>query len=108
VGIFSDESLFEFKIIRNGNEQGQNDGVEEVSFNVKKDGNPVYSIVEVNRAYCVFGGNGPCNPWIIENGVYKWRQGGTPAEPGEYEMEVFATVNGETSRWGVNFTLTLP
>ena len=108
VGIFSEESLFEFKIIRNGNEQGQNDGVEEVQFNVNRDGEPVYSIVEVNRAYCVFGGNEPCNPWIIEDGVYKWEQGGPPAEPGEYEMEIFTTLNGETSRWAVTFTLTLP
>jgi len=108
VGIFTGESLFEFKIIRNGKEQGPNDGVEEVQFNVNRDGEPVHSITEVNRTYCVFGGNGPCNPWIVEDGVYKWRQGGPPAAPGEYEMEVNATVNGESSRWAVSFTLTLP
>jgi hypothetical protein len=108
VGIFSDESLFQFQIIRNGVELGENDGVEKVTFGVKKDGVHVYDSTEVNKAYCVFGGNGPCNPWIVEEGVFKWTQGGTPIEPGEYEMEVFATVNGETSRWAVNFTLTLP
>lgn len=108
VGIFRDESLFQFQILSNGVELGENGGVEEVTFNVKKDGETIYSIVEVNRAYCVFGGNGPCNPWIVEDGVYKWEQGGAPVEPGEYEMEVFATLNGETSRWAVNFTLTLP
>jgi hypothetical protein len=108
VGIFSEEALFEFKIIRNGNEQGPNDGVEEVQFNVRRDGEQVYSTNEVNQTYCVFGGNGPCNPWVVENGVYKWRQGGPPAEPGEYEMEVNATINGDDSRWAVTFTLTLP
>lgn len=108
VGIFTEEALFEFKIIRNGNEQGPNDGVEEVQFNVNRNGETVHSITEVNRTYCVFGGNGPCNPWIVENGVYKWTQGGTPIEPGEYEMEVNATINGDDSRWAVEFTLTLP
>ncbi len=108
VGVFSAESLFQFQMIRNGIELGENDGVEQVSFAVKKDGVPVYNIVEVNVSYCVFGGNGPCNSWVVEDGVYKWTPGGTPIEPGEYEMEVFATVNGETSRWAVFFTLALP
>jgi len=109
VGIFSVESLFQFKIISNGTELGENDGVEEVAFRVsKKDGDTVYSKVETNRAYCVFGGNVPCNPWITENGVFKWTQGGNPVEPGEYEMEVNATLNGDTSRWAVDFTLSLP
>ena len=108
VGIFREESLFQFQILRNGVELGENDGVEEINFNVNRDGEPIYSTIEVNRAYCVFGGNGPCSPWVVEDNVYKWTQGGTPVEPGEYEMEVFATLNGETSRWAVNFTLTLP
>jgi hypothetical protein len=108
VGIFSDETLFQFQIFSNGIELGENDGVEEVSFAVKKDGVPVYEIVEVNKSYCVFGGNGPCNPWVTEDGVFKWTAGGTPVEAGEYEMEIFATLNGETSRWAVTFTLTLP
>jgi len=108
VGIFSDESLFQFQILQNGVELGENDGVEQVTFAVKQNGDHVYDITEVNRAYCVFGGNGPCNPWTVEDGVFKWTPGGTPVEAGEYEMEVFATVNGETSRWAVTFTLTLP
>ena len=83
--------------------------MEEVAFRVsRKDGDTVYSATETNRAYCVFGGNQPCNPWITENGVFKWTQGGDPVEPGEYEMEVNATVNGDSSRWAVDFTLTLP
>ncbi len=105
-GIFSPESLFQFQILKDGVELGENDGVEQVTFGVKKDGEHVYDSTEVNKAYCIFGGNGPCNPWLVEEGVFKWTQGGTPVEPGEYEMEVFATVNGETSRWAVNFTLT--
>ena len=121
VGIFSDESLFQFRILKDGVEVGELDNVVEVSFAVKRNDEIVYSIVEVNKSYCVFGGNGPCNPWVIEDGVYKWTPGGTPVAAGEYEMEIFATVNDPTlpvdetlpagqaqSRWAVTFTLTLP
>jgi len=62
VGIFSPESLFQFQILKDGVELGENDGVEQVTFGVKKDGEHVYDSTEVNKAYCVFGGNGPCNP----------------------------------------------
>jgi hypothetical protein len=108
VGIFSDESLFQFQIFKDGVELGENEGVEQVTFAVKQNSNHLYDITEVNKAYCVFGGNGPCNPWTVENGVFKWTPEGTPVEAGEYEMEIFATLNGETSRWAVTFTLTLP
>ena len=121
VGIFSDESLFQFRILKNGVELGELDGVVEVSFAVNQNDEPIYEIVEVNEAFCIFGGNGPCNPWVVEDGIYKWRPGGPPVEAGEYEMEIFATVNDPTlpidetlpagqaqSRWAVTFTLTLP
>jgi SH3 domain-containing protein len=115
VGLFSDQSLFQFEIIRNGIELGENDGVEPVSFTVSKIPSDdslnkvvVYEKLENQMPYCIFGDNGPCNSWVFEDGVYKWIQGGTPVEPGEYEMEANATVNGESSRWAVNFTLTLP
>ena len=108
VGLFSDESLFQFQILSNGVEVGENEGVESVTFNVSRDGNLIYSTVENNAPYCIFGGNGPCNGWVSEAGIYKWTQGGAPIEPGEYEMEANSTMNGESSRWAVNFTLTLP
>ncbi len=115
VGVFSEQSLFQFQILKNGIEQGQNDGVEPVSFTVSRipSDDPsnkvvVYEKIENQMPYCIFGGNGPCNGWVVEAGIYKWTSGGTPVEPGEYEMEVNATVNGESSRWAVNFTLALP
>lgn len=108
VGVFSEGSLFQFRILQNGVELGEADGVEQVSIAVNRGDETIYSTVEVNRAYCAFGGNGPCNPWTLQDGVYRWTPGGRVVEPGEYEMEVFATLNGETSRWAVTFTLTLP
>lgn len=108
VGIFSDESLFQFQIIRNGNEVGENDGVEQVAFKVKKDGDVIYRTVENNMPYCLLGGNGPCNSWVYEDGVYKWTAGGDPVEPGEYKVEVDTTLNGDDSHWEVFFEVKLP
>ncbi|HEX2995025.1 MAG TPA: hypothetical protein VHP14_09375 [Anaerolineales bacterium] len=114
-GTFSDESLFRFQIIKDGIEQGQNDNVEPVLFTVSRlpSGDPsdkvtVYEKTENQMPYCVFGDSGgSCNRWVSEGGILKWTAGGAPVEPGEYEMEVNSTVNGETSRWAVTFTLTL-
>jgi hypothetical protein len=109
VGIFSEESLFQFQILRHGNEVGENDGVEQVAFKVKKNGDRVYSNVEKNAAYCLFGGNGPCNTWVFEDGIYKWSPGGEPIESGEYKVEVDITLNnGDDSHWEVFFTVELP
>lgn len=108
VGIFSDESLFQFQISRKGNEVGENDGVEQVAFTVKKDGDVVYRNVEKNMPYCLLGGNGPCNSWVFEDGVYKWTQGGDQVEPGEYKVEVDSTLNGDDSHWEVFFKVKLP
>jgi hypothetical protein len=108
VGIFSDESFFQFQIIRNGNELGENDGVDHVAFTVTKDGDVVYSTVENNVPYCILGGNGPCNSWVLEDGIYKWTAGGIPVEPGEYKVEVDTTLNGDDSHWQVFFDLSLP
>lgn len=115
VGVFSEQSLFQFQIIKIGIEQGQNDGVEPVSFTVSRissddptDKVVVYEKIENQMPYCIFGDNGTCNGWVVENGTYKWTPGGAPIEPGDYEMEVNATVNGESSRWAVRFSLSLP
>ena len=109
VGTFDKESLFQFQMFSNGAELGENE-VEKVNFVVRKlQGDDVYRKDESTPAYCVFGGNGPCNPWVYENGVLVWTQGGPPVEAGEYEMEANTTLkDGQTSRWAVNFKLTLP
>lgn len=115
VGIFSDQSLFQFQIIRNGQELGTIDGVEPVSFVVFRilshdpfDFVVVYDIIENQSAYCILGGNGPCNGWVIENGIYKWRPGGIPIEPGDYLVGVDITMNGNSSHWEAEFSVTLP
>ena len=76
-----------------------------------KNGRQVYSIVEKASAYCILGGNGPCNNWPLEDNVTIW-PGGTPVRTGKYFIEIFATVkeNGNTNdvRWAAEFDVTLP
>jgi hypothetical protein len=71
----------------------------------------VYSIVEGVSAYCILGGNGPCNNWPLEDNVTVWPDG--PAViPGTYFIEILATVdeNGDENdiRWAAEFEITLP
>jgi hypothetical protein len=108
VGIFSDDSLFQFQIIKNGKELDKNDGVGPVSFTITRDGDLVYSTVENNAAYCVFGGSGPCNSWVFEDGIYKWTQGGDPVKPGKYKVGVDVNLNGDDSHWEAEFKVKLP
>ncbi len=107
--VVSKGAWIQFKILKDGQELGQKDGVENVSFDViDRDGQTVYSIIEKSKDYCIFGGGGPCNPWIEENFQYKWKAGGEPVKPGEYLVNIQATVNGTTLTWRANFTIALP
>ncbi|MDO9301379.1 MAG: hypothetical protein Q7T89_08345 [Anaerolineales bacterium] len=109
--VFSDDMLIQFIILKNGQEIGENDGVQDVSFSVTKDDEPVYVIVEENAAYCIFGGNGPCNPWVVEDNVYKWESGGIVVEEAQYKVNINGLLfdsegNVQTMHWEAEFTLT--
>ena len=110
--VFSDDMLIQFIILKNGQEIGENDGVQDVSFSVTKDDDePVYVIVEENAAYCIFGGNGPCNPWVVEDNVYKWESGGIVVEEVQYKVNINGLLfdsegNVQTMHWEAEFTLT--
>jgi hypothetical protein len=107
--IFNDESFIQFRVMKDGKELTQDDGVEQVTFTVKTlDDTVLYTITEFTSAYCIFGGNGPCNPWVVEDYVYKWEAGGTVVQPGEYNVAIEATVNGDSLRWSANFKFELP
>jgi hypothetical protein len=75
---------------------------------VTKEGHTVYTLVENIPAYCIFSGNGPCNEWVFEDGVYKWTSGGAPVEPGQYTVNVDVSLNGKNTNWRVDFTVALP
>jgi len=115
--IFLDESFVQFKVLKDGREIGENDGVNNVSFTVTKNGETVYSHVENNVPYCIFGGDGPCNSWVVEDDVYKWEQGGATVEEGRYHVSITATVNDDVTdsegnipnlHWDADVTVTLP
>jgi hypothetical protein len=114
--IVTDESFIQFKIFKNGKELTQNDNIKQVSFSVRRgekddNGREVYSNVEGSSAYCIFGGNDPCNAWPQENSVPVW-ESGSPVKPGTYFVEIFATVEEDgfenNIRWAADFDISLP
>jgi hypothetical protein len=110
---FSEDYLMRFVILKNGVEIGENDGVNDVSFTASKDGDTVYVIVEELAAYCIFGGNAPCNSWVIEDGVYKWEAGGAVVDEGEYHIDISGNVTDSEGNfmgfaWQADVTVTLP
>ena len=114
--IVTDESFLQFQIFKNGKELTQDDNLKQVSFSVRQgkqddNGPEVYSIVEGASAYCIFGGNGPCNTWPEGDYGPVWGPG-SPVSPGTYFVEIFATVeeNGDENniRWAADFDISLP
>ncbi len=84
-----------FIVIKDGHEIGEPEGVEQVEFRVKKDGQEIYSRTETNKDYCFFGGDDPCDSWVLEDYVYKWEPGGAVVEPGEYLVLIDTTLKNE-------------
>jgi hypothetical protein len=62
------------------------DGVEYVNFSIWDSNESVkfYERTERSPIYCTFGGDGPCNGWIYENGAFRWTSGGDAVQPGDY------------------------
>ena len=69
-----------------------------------------YRRTEVNPGYCIFAGGEPdCNPWIFENGEYRWNAGGDAVEEGNYLLTVIGTAeDGEVGNWLIDITIDLP
>lgn len=108
--VFSDDALIQFIILKNGQEVGNEGGVQRVSFSVDQNGNNIYNITENTAAYCLFGGNGPCNPWVFEDNIYKWESGGLPVESDIYTVSISPSLDDLTVNlfWSVDITVTLP
>jgi hypothetical protein len=85
-------------------------GITSVEFIVTQGNVEYYKRTEVNPGYCIFAGGEPdCNPWIFENGQYKWTAGGDPVEEGNYLLTVIVTAeDGEEGRWFIDITIDLP
>jgi len=101
----------QFIVIKDGLEIGKPDGVEKVEFRVRKNGKEIYSRAETNKDYCFFGGDGPCDSWVLEDYVYKWEPGGAAVEEGNYEVQIDATLKNEPDvvlHWEAVITIKLP
>jgi hypothetical protein len=96
-----------FVIYKNGEEVGRGAGIQNVVFRVEQGGSEVYRRRENDAAYCMFGGDGPCNLWILENYVYKWESGGTPIEPGRYKVNIDANMDNVSVTLHWNATVTI-
>lgn len=59
---------------------------------------------EMTPGYCAFAGGEPnCNPWVYENGQYKWSAGGLPVQEGPYKLTITVTAaDGVEGRWFID------
>lgn len=107
---FSNDWLIQFKIIKNGVEIGETDGVQNVNFSVTQNENLVYTHTENNAPYCIFGGNAACNFWVLEDYFYRWETGGPPVTSGVYKISIAPTLDDFSVNlfWSAEITITLP
>lgn len=87
------------------------DGIESVTFTLRDSQvNVVYERTEQTAGYCIFGGGEPqCNPWVLEDYLYKWTPGGDLVEEGSYELAVnIVMANGDEGNWRYQINLDLP
>lgn len=87
------------------------DGIQSVSFQVlDAEGREVYQRTERQSGFCIFGGGEPtCNPWMIENYTYVWKDGGEPIKEGNYKLFIVVNaVSGDQGNWNYDIILKLP
>lgn len=92
--------LFRFYIrLKGGDRDGA--GIDSVHFQIKDGaGNVVHERREGTAGYCVFGGGEPvCNPWVVEDGVYKWRSTGLTVEDGDYDLVITVDPKDNEDTW---------
>lgn len=84
-------------------------GIQQVDFVVSQGGSVVHTQSERTAAYCLLGGDGPCNPLTFEAGVYKWLPGGGVIAGGDYTVDLTITLtDGQTRTLSGAFTIDLP
>lgn len=84
------------------------DGIQQVEFAVSQNG-VVFTHTEQNAAYCLLGGDGPCQPLTFEDGVYKWAPGGAVVAGGDYSVDITITLrDGQTRTLSGSFSIELP
>lgn len=91
--ITDDNFLFRFQVhdMNQGNVDGA--GIVSVKFVISDfNGNRLYTSTESTSGYCVFRGGEPnCNPWVMEDGRYRWGSGGPELVSGDYFASIYVT-----------------
>ncbi len=86
-------------------------GITSVKFTVTSadGGTTYYDSTENNPAYCIFGGDASCNPWVFEDSQYKWTQGGDAVVAGNYVLLIQVTAtDDEVGVWQIQINIQLP
>jgi hypothetical protein len=87
-------------------------GISEIIFTVTDaDDNVLLENSEGTAGFCVFGGGEPnCNPWVLEDFVYKWTPGGEVIEDGTYLLSVRVILDSQIDEgnWRYDLTIDLP
>ena len=106
----ADDTLIQLAILKNGQEIGETTGVQNVVFTVSQNNNPIYTYTDEHYAFCIFGGDGPCNEWLLEDYIYKWAPGGAPVQVGTYNVSIVPTLDDPSVNlfWSADITISLP
>ncbi len=107
---FQDDTFVQLTILKNGQEIGETSGVQNVVFTVTQNDNTVYTHTEQSYKYCIFGGEDTCNPWLLEDYVYKWETGGETVQVGTYKVSIIPTLDDPSVNlfWSADVTIALP
>jgi hypothetical protein len=107
---FQDDTFVQLTILKNGQEIGETSGVQNVVFTVTQNDTTVYTHTEQSYKYCIFGGEDTCNPWLLEDFVYKWEAGGAVVQVGTYRVSIIPTLDDPSVNlfWSADVTIALP
>jgi hypothetical protein len=107
---FQDDTFVQLTILKNGQEIRETSGVQNVVFTVTQNDNPIYTHTEQTYKYCIFGGEDSCNPWVLEDYVYKWERGGAVVQVGTYRVSIIPTLDDPSVNlfWSADVTIALP
>lgn len=107
---FQDDTFVQLTILKNGQEISETSGVQNVVFTVTQNDNTIYTHTEQTYRYCIFGGQDSCNPWLLEDYVYKWESGGTVVQVGTYRVSIIPTLDDPSVNlfWSADVTIALP
>ena len=97
----SDDFLFRFYVKDTDVGDFDGAGVDTVTLTVSdQSGNVVDSRKEGTAGYCIFGGGEPvCNPWVFEDGEYKWKSTGKTVVESTYYLTIAVQPKDDDRIW---------